>query len=266
MSLKIRLFILITFGFSWLFWLPGVLANYHILNWQISDKVLLLVGALSPILATFYLERNNKGELLSILKRSFNPFVKWQWIVVCLSLPLLMQWFSHYIYTLFEIRIHENNLVENPIILILLFVVMFLIGGGLNEEIGWRNYVLEYYLTRYNALKASVVLSGWWILWHLPLFFMENTNQALIPYWLFVLPVVPLSVMLTWIYNNTKGSIFAVALFHTMGNMSHEIFSVFPVAKSSSLIGFVVLGLVYFIVAIVIVLFFGYKDLTLKTA
>lgn len=261
MNPKIKKFILITFIFSWLIWFPGVLANYGIIKCPVSDKVFLLFGALSPFLATFYLERNNKKELKTILMRSFNPRIKWQWLLVCIGLPPFMLWLSRFVFSFFEVNLPESSMLANPITIIPLFIIMFLIGGGLNEEIGWRNYVLEYYLTKHNALKASIILAFWWILWHLPLFFMGDTNQAFIPYWLFVLPVVPLTVLITWIYNNTGGSIFAVALFHTMGNLSHEIFKVTPTAESPSVLGFVILGAVYLIVCLGVVAIYGYKDL-----
>jgi membrane protease YdiL (CAAX protease family) len=261
MHSKIKKFIVITFVFSWLIWLPAVLKNFEIISYDISEKASLLIGALSPFLATVYLERKEKEQLKNILRRSFNPLIKWQWLLVCLTLPLILQWLSRLIYSIFENNLPESTILENYFMILPLFILMFLVGGGLNEEIGWRNYVLEYYLSKHNALKASIILSFWWILWHLPLFFMETTNQSLIPYWLFVLPVIPLSVMLTWVYNNTKGSIFAVALFHTIGNLAHEIFKVLPTTESQSLLGFTILGIIYILSAIIIISIYGYTNL-----
>ena len=261
METKIKKFIIITFLFSWLVWLPGVLSHFDVIGNSVPEKVLLLTGAFSPFLATFYLERKNKNELRNILKRSLNPRIKWQWLLVCIGLPLFMSWISRYVYSLFETNLPESAMLTNPAGFIPLFIVMFFIGGGLNEEIGWRNYVLEYYLTKHNALKASMILAFFWILWHLPLFFMESTNQAFLPYWVFALAVVPLTIMITWIYNNTRGSIFAVALFHTMGNLSHELFSVLPTPGSPSILGFVIFCGIYLFVTILILSFFGYKTL-----
>ena len=238
MDTKIKHFILITFAFSWLIWLPGVLIHFKIIAPFVNDKIIVLVGALSPFLATFYLERKNKGALKRIIKNAFSPFIQWQWIAICIFLPLTMIGLSRWIFSLFENNLPESTLLSSPLMFVPLFIIMFLFGGGLNEEIGWRNYVLEHYLKKHNALKASIILAFWWILWHLPLFFMDSTNQAYLPYWLFMLAVVPLSVMLTWVYNSTQGSIFAVALFHTMGNISHEIFKVFPTEDSPLYAGF----------------------------
>lgn len=172
MDLKIRKFILITFLFSWLIWLPGVLANLNIIDCPVPDRVLLLVGALAPFIATFYLERKNKDQLKNIIKRSFDPRIGWKWLAVCIILPLFMLWMSRFIFSLFESNLPESPMLTNPMLVFPLFIVMFLIGGGLNEEIGWRIYVLEYFLTKHNALKASIILAFFWILWHLPMFFM----------------------------------------------------------------------------------------------
>jgi len=110
-------------------------------------------------------------------------------------------------------------------------------------------------------LTASLLLSAIWILWHLPLFFYGGTNQSLIPFWLFVLPVIPLSVMLTWVYNNTR-TIFAAAMFHTVGNIAHDLFKVIPTEEQPTLIGFVILTVIYFIVAVVIVLLYKPQKLS----
>lgn len=45
-----------------------------------------------------------------------------------------------------------------------------------------------------------------------------------VPIWGFILGTIFLSILFTWIYNNTGGSILAVLIFHTMGNLSHFIF------------------------------------------
>jgi len=33
-----------------------------------------------------------------------------------------------------------------------------------------------------------------------------------------------ISFLFTWLYNNTRGSVFAALLFHTMFNLSHYLF------------------------------------------
>lgn len=59
-------------------------------------------------------------------------------------------------------------------------------------------------------------------LWHAPLFFLESTSQASSsPFW-FTIHAVALSVILTWIYNGTAGSLLLVVLFHGTTNGWYE--------------------------------------------
>jgi membrane protease YdiL (CAAX protease family) len=41
---------------------------------------------------------------------------------------------------------------------------------GYGEEVGWRGFALLRLLSRFSALRASVVLTGGWAACHLPLF------------------------------------------------------------------------------------------------
>jgi hypothetical protein len=144
-------------------------------------------------------------------------------------------------------------MLASPVEFIPLFVIMLLAGGGLNEEIGWRGYALDRFQNRFSPLTASLLLSILWILWHLPVFFLPGTNQSQVPFWLFSLAVIPLGVMMTWVYNNSGKSIFAAAFFHTIGNLSHELFRIMPIETNSALTGFVILTVLYFIAAVAVV-------------
>jgi hypothetical protein len=55
-------------------------------------------------------------------------------------------------------------------------------------------------------------------LWHLPLFWISGTAQSHLPFALFVVRTVALSVISTWLYNGTKRSLLFVLLFHASLN------------------------------------------------
>jgi membrane protease YdiL (CAAX protease family) len=87
---------------------------------------------------------------------------------------------------------------------------------GYGEEVGWRGFALPRLQARHSALVSSLLLTLGWALWHVPLFLYRpgytGMGVAGIAGWLFSL--VTGSVLLTWLYNGSRGSLLTVALFH----------------------------------------------------
>ena len=253
-------FFVIAFAFAWLVWLPGVL----IPNFPITGKVLEVIGALGPALAALILVGRSEGKagLKRIAANSFGKKCNWKFLIWSSLLLLGIHAASRLLYGLFSSNLPESDMLASPLSILPLFIVMFLLGGGLNEEIGWRGYALDRFQSKYSALTSSLFLGVFWIVWHLPVFFLPGTNQSLVPFWLFILTVIPLGVMMTWVYNNTNKSIFAAAFFHTIGNLAHELFRIMPTEASPDLTGFVILTILYYLTAAVIVIVFGAKALS----
>ena len=79
-------------------------------------------------------------------------------------------------------------------------------------------------------LVASLVLGGVWSLWHVPLFFVPGTFQAelgagSLRSWIFLASMLPLSVLMTWVYDNTGRSTLAAVLIHYSGNLCGALFA-----------------------------------------
>jgi membrane protease YdiL (CAAX protease family) len=112
---------------------------------------------------------------------------------------------------------------------ILPFAVGVFLFGPLPEELGWRGYALDHLQSRYSALGASLILGTAWSLWHLPTYLIAGTFQNSIGlgsplFWLFSLGMLPQSILMTWIYNNTRRSTLSAIIFHFSINFSGEFF------------------------------------------
>jgi membrane protease YdiL (CAAX protease family) len=83
------------------------------------------------------------------------------------------------------------------------------------EELGWRGYVLPRLQVRYSALVSSLIVGVIWAIWHIPTFLAPGNTSPLA---LFMVKIITESVLYTWLYNNTRGSLLLVTLFHTAGN------------------------------------------------
>lgn len=97
---------------------------------------------------------------------------------------------------------------------------LWLLTYGLGEETGWRGFALPHLQRNRDAVSASATLGVLWSFWHLPAFFFRDTYMALgvrgFP--LFTVLMVFTSVVFTWLYNSTKGSLLIVILFHAVFN------------------------------------------------
>jgi len=141
--------------------------------------------------------------------------------------------FSLFVAWLSEGAIPELTALSQPWLILWNFVYIFFFGGPLQEEFGWRGYAFPQLQIYYSALISSVILGIIWAFWHLPLNFMAQPPgpqyEAAIGMFLgSIITMVFMSILFTWLYNNTGGYVFATLLFHTMVNLStHVVFPVF---------------------------------------
>jgi membrane protease YdiL (CAAX protease family) len=101
------------------------------------------------------------------------------------------------------------------------FVVFVLVVG---EELGWRGYALPKLLERWSPLTSSLILGLLWGLWHLPTFLVLGTPQYGLPLSAFILLTIEYSILLTWLYLHTKGSVLLATLCHGAINLSQSLF------------------------------------------
>ena len=99
------------------------------------------------------------------------------------------------------------------------FVTLFTDPGPLGEELGWRGFALPRMLDVMGAVPASLLLGAIWGIWHLPAFLLSGFNQSGGNFTLFMVGAVAFTVLMTWLYNNTGGSILVSGILaHLMLN------------------------------------------------
>jgi membrane protease YdiL (CAAX protease family) len=116
----------------------------------------------------------------------------------------------------------------------LLFTVLLpeaLVGAvliNLWEEGAWTGFLLPRLQERWGALTSSVLVAAAMGLFHVPLIFiLGGVSDAPIPpnqYWLYFVLLfvgtVPFRVLVTWLWNRTRGSVIVVALVHAAFNVT----------------------------------------------
>jgi membrane protease YdiL (CAAX protease family) len=151
-------------------------------------------------------------------------------------------------------------------VLLVEFARVLFLGGPLEEELGWRGFALPRLQQHRNALNASVLLGLVWGLWHIPLYFVSGTGQfetiraGTSPAFAiggFVGWTIGLSVLFTWLFNQTGGSLIVVILFHAAVNLAAFLPSAVGSVGAASLLNV----LVTWIVAILVAVRFGRASL-----
>lgn len=108
-----------------------------------------------------------------------------------------------------------------PWLMVPVFVVVFFIFG-IGEELGWMGYAFDPIQNRWGALKASLFLGVIWGLIHL-IPDLQNAQTATWIVW-HRLGTIALRILMAWIYNNTRKSVFAIILFHLAVNLGWALF------------------------------------------
>lgn len=95
-----------------------------------------------------------------------------------------------------------------------------LYAGPLGEELGWRGFLLPEFQKRLTNLKSAVIIGVIWFIWHIPLFWapfgtlVSGTPIGILPVLTYFIMLICLSIIITWLVINSKGSVLIAILFH----------------------------------------------------
>jgi uncharacterized protein len=160
------------------------------------------------------------------LRTFFGRIVRWrvgiQWYAIALLLPPLFKLLAAGLNIMisgaeFPATIHW--LSQSDLLISIIMAVFFI---SLGEEPGFRGFALPRYLTQYPALSASLIVGVLHAIWHIPLFITGDdapvTTAAII---------ISGSVLFTWLFNRTNGSVLIAILLHSSVDISTDFFRPF---------------------------------------
>ena len=237
---SVALFYLLAFTISWLIEIPQAAAARGLIHTEIPGVVGFL-SALAPALAAIALSAREEGT--AGIRRLLGRLVRWSvapgWYAAAIAgFPMLglvavglasvgagraPDFSASYIHDVFPQ--FPNNL--SP----WLFLPLFLMYSALTsapEEVGWRGFALPRLQERLGAVYASLVVGLLGGLWHLPLFFYPQAVQSGLSFPLFLAGTLSASILFTWIFNGTGGSLFLVSVLHSSLNATFVFLPLLP--------------------------------------
>jgi membrane protease YdiL (CAAX protease family) len=246
-------FFLLAFILSWIVVLP------LILNPSLAPEPFQALGALAgPTLAGLIVMAATEG------RHAFRPFfaryVQWRAGIVWWLIVLFGTLFSVTLVAALVVgtRVLSEFIANFGLALstYLITLVAGIILGPLWEEPGWRGFALPRLQVSYGPLLGTLILGVLWALWHLPGYFggwLLGSPLALL------VSTVAFSIVMTWVYNNTRGSILLMILLHSSSSATLALGAfVLPADMSPPVAAFVNSGwipaLTYSIAAIAIVI------------
>jgi len=141
------------------------------------------------------------------------------------------------------------------------YFALTFVSGPLSEETGWRGFALPRLQEKYNAMISSIILGVLWALWHVPFYFQPTTS--LMPFPIFFVINIVLSIIFTWLYNNTKGSLIVCVLAHFCFNLSGA-FIMGHLGLLPPLVFYIGSGIAIVLYLVVVVVIFGPRYLSRK--
>ncbi|MDF2608087.1 MAG: abortive infection protein [Bacillales bacterium] len=217
---NIVIYMLVTFGVTWLIWFP-LLANHSLgMNLPIIPGQFYL-ASFGPLIGAVVSSATTSGwkGTKDWGKRVFSFDFSLRLLTVVGILLL--------VYFLVSITVHaivlgnwpewiRFGITEKlPGLNIWQTSLVWILTFGLGEESGWRGYMIPELYKRYSLLKSSLITAGVWIVWHLPAFWF-NPNYMEMGWGVlgWAISLAYGSVLLAWICRSSKWSIIPVILWH----------------------------------------------------
>lgn len=239
---EISIFIVIAFGFSWLTW-------WGLYLWtSLPVQAVVLIGSFGPSMAGGYMafRENGWNGVQTLLMRGF----EWRLAGKYYAFGLLLIPFL-FLLAYWLIDASGALLLNQTWLVIPYFFYMLILGGTIQEEYGWRGYLLDALQLNKTPIQASLFVGMTWTTWHIPLFLMTGTGLAAIPFWAYAVAILSFTFIISWLYNVTTMNLWAAFLLHTTFNVSYALVPLIEPGQFP--FGFLYLALLLLTTAIVLV-------------
>lgn len=216
-------FFALAFLGSWVIWSPWWLSQNGIGLFAVELSFTEVAGInqlglfAGPFAAALIVVRVTEGK--AGIKQFWRRFLQWRvrswWWVLALVLIPLAAGSGYLLVSGFSFTPETGGFAL--IGLLATTYLVYLLGGPLQEEPGWRGFALPRLQQRLHPSVAALVLGLIHCLWHAPLFLTDEWDTARqdpSQYVAYLVLIVSMSFVMSWLANGSKGSILLVILGH----------------------------------------------------
>ncbi len=213
---------------TWAFWGSAIFLQNSAKNISLT---LLLLGLISPALVSIMTVFSSKNTSLKLdFKRKFNiSRISVSNILMAIVTFFAIVVISVLISLVFGQSIKQLSFTNDFTFSISGFsALLTILLASVIEEIGWRGYGEDAIAAYCSWFKESIIFGVVWSLWHLPLFWVPGTYHFMLKelgifYMLnFLISIMPLGFLTTWVYVKNNRSILASVIFHIFVNLMQE--------------------------------------------
>lgn len=227
--------------------------------------IFVVVSAFGPAVAAWIVTRTVDGQ--RGVRRWVSGLFRWRihlgWYLVAFLLPFLLVIAAYALYLVVGGSPVEDWQPPSPLVFLAALLFTLLLAGG-QEEPRWRGFALPRLQARYNALVSSLILGVIWTFWHVPNLFLPGTAQSELPWLWYVLLGPAVTIILTWMFNHTRGSVLPAMLLHAAVNTAPGLL---PLDAEGGLVSMRAAVLIAaWLLVVVLIAVFGPERLTTRQA
>jgi uncharacterized protein len=232
-------FFVVTFAWSWLIWLPLVLAEAGIIPLGKNLPSALTVpwislGIFGPAAGAFCCLRTSHGR--GTVRQSLRGLLDFRFgSLAWIAPPLILggsTWLAWILPELWGVP-RLKMLLPSVWVFAPYLLLMIFLGGG-QEELGWRGYIVDPLENRLGPWLGNLVLGVVWAVWHLPLFFIPGSTQTFVPFVGFVPLLVGYSYFYAAIRQAAGKRTLASLVAHGWGNAFVPLFPTIVMIKGAA--------------------------------
>ena len=172
---------------------------------------------ISAILVVVFYLKEEAG-----VRRLANGWTRWRvspkWYLLAFA-PMIVYFLSAGIYLMIGSTPPSTDSIPSLGFSFPVFAIIAIFTGATGEELGWRGFALPRLQRHYSALVSSLILGLYWGIWHIPSWIIAGSPFTIESTLFFLASTVLNSIIVTCIFNNTRGSVLLASIHHWSENV-----------------------------------------------